>query len=191
MLQIKNLSTINLINVNFTVESGQCVCIYGESGSGKTRLLRAIADLDISQGEVFIHHSAKSQMPANDWRRQVTFLPAESHWWRDYVADHFEHFSPDYSSLGLPSEIGAWRIDRLSTGEKQRLSLLRALNHDPAFLLLDETTANLDAENTHRVEVLIKDKLLNGLGVVWVSHSEEQRQRMADISYQIQNGQLS
>ena len=189
-LSIQNLSTRNLSDVTFDVHQGECVCIHGESGSGKTLLLRAIADLDPSEGSVLLDRQERNTISAHDWRRQVTFLPAESHWWHESVSAHFTSKVPQFKDLDLIPEIIDWQINRLSTGERQRLSLLRALDHQPTFLLMDETTANLDEENTLRVEKFIRQKLEQGLGIIWVSHSQQQRLRMADHAWKIHDNTL-
>ncbi len=85
----------------------------------------------------------------------------------------------------MPQQIAKWQVSRLSSGERQRLALLRALDHNPKVLLLDEVTANLDQENTLKVENLIKSRLQQGLIVIWVSHDQDQRERMADMSFLI------
>ena len=190
MLSIDQLSSPLLPTVSFNAETGTCICIHGESGTGKTLLLRAIADLDPNQGKVTLDSKLREDFAANEWRRLVTYLPAESHWWSDNVMDHFPADAVDFSLLGLPEEIGSWQVSHLSSGEKQRLALLRSLHHEPQVLLLDEVTANLDDENTRRVEQLISSKLHEGLTVIWVSHDPRQRERMANKSYLIQDGQL-
>lgn len=190
MLSISNLHTRLVTDASFEVAVGQCVCIHGESGSGKTLLLRAIADLDENSGDLSVDGQPRNQLAANAWRQLVTYLPAESHWWEETVADHFVTDNPEYTALALAADIGNWSVQRLSTGERQRLSLLRALDHQPKVLLMDETTANLDEENTRRVEKLVGEKLAEGLAVIWVSHSQAQRQRIADASWMIENGRL-
>lgn len=73
-----------------------------------------------------------------------------------------------------------WEVSRLSSGERQRLSLARLLAGYPKVLLLDEPTANLDKANTNRVEELILTYLREqGASALWVSHDPEQRHRMA------------
>lgn len=191
MLKIHQLTSDLLPQVNVELHEGQCICIYGESGSGKTLLLRAIADLDTNSGEVFYNNKERGQYSADQWRHLVTYLPAESHWWSDDVRDHFVSDKPDYQALGLPNEIANWQVARLSSGEKQRLALLRAVDHNPKVLLLDEITANLDSDNTKRVEQFIAEKLKQGLAVIWVSHDKLQRERVANESYLIQNGSFS
>ena len=189
MIRIKNLHSALFSSVSFEAEQGQCVCIHGESGTGKTLLLRAIADLDPNEGSVELNNQFRDNIDADQWRRQVTYLPAESFWWSTHVAEHFESKGTDWSMLGLSQQIGDWQISRLSSGERQRLALLRALDHDPQVLLLDEVTANLDEENTLKVEALIKSRLHHGLIVIWVSHDKAQRQRIADQSFVIdENG---
>ena len=190
MLTIEELTSELLPGISFTAKPGECICIHGESGSGKTLLLRAIADLDPNQGKITLNSQSRDDLPANEWRRKVTYLPAESHWWSDNVIDHFTASPVDFSSLGLPGEIGNWKISHLSSGEKQRLALLRSLQHKPQVLLLDEATANLDEQNTQRVEQLITEKLHAGLTVIWVSHDKKQRQRMANKSYMMRNGRF-
>jgi ABC-type iron transport system FetAB ATPase subunit len=79
-----------------------------------------------------------------------------------------------------------WQVSRLSTGEKQRLALARALMNQPRVLLLDEPTASLDAANTQVVEALIAGyRRDSGTAVLWVSHDAEQAARVADRQLQL------
>jgi putative ABC transport system ATP-binding protein len=189
VLTVSNLQSPLFQSVSFSADTGQCICIYGESGTGKTLLLRSLADLDPNEGSVELDNQPRTDIPADQWRRQVTYLPAESFWWNATVSEHFENDDTDWSVLGLSTEISSWQVSRLSSGERQRLAVLRALDHNPKVLLLDEATANLDEENTLRVESLIKHRLAQGLIAIWVSHDRQQRKRMASVSYLInQNG---
>ena len=81
--------------------------------------------------------------------------------------------------LGFPEETEAWPIARLSTGERLRLALIRALMVRPKVLLLDEPTAALDAASVAAVEVLIRTQMRAGLAVLWVTHDAEQAKRVA------------
>ncbi len=167
--------------VSFDLPAGECIGIFGESGCGKTRLLRSIADLDPHHGAVVLNGGNALSMPASQWRRTVAFLPAESQWWFDSVSPHFKVF-PDQQelhSLGLPESILNAEVSHLSSGEKQRLALLRALRNSPLVLLLDEITSHLDAERAALTERKIAQLQSSGdLAVVWVSHNMDQLRRV-------------
>lgn len=190
MITIEKLSNSFLPTITLSAKAGECICIYGESGSGKTLLLRAIADLDPNTGNVSLDHLSREQIAADQWRKQVTYLPAESHWWSETVKDHFQEPLPDWSELALAKQISDWKIAHLSSGERQRLALLRALQHQPSVLLLDEITANLDSENTQRVEKRLKRETDNGLTLIMVSHDASQRERLADRIFKLDKKQL-
>ncbi|MEO5574144.1 MAG: ABC transporter ATP-binding protein [Gammaproteobacteria bacterium] len=177
--------------MNFIIND-ECVCVSGPSGAGKTLLLRAIADLDPHRGRVFLDDAECNAFSASDWRGRVGMLPAESQWWGDSVGEHFAQI--DYGlleCLGFDKEVMHWQISRLSSGERQRLALVRLLSLRPSALLLDEPTASLDPDNVRRVEELIKDyRSRNETAVLWVSHDPEQIARVADRSLYLANGQL-
>lgn len=173
---------------------GECVTLSGPSGAGKTLLLRAIADLDPCEGEVRLGPVARGALSAPAWRRQVIYAAAESGWWATEVGPHFE--DPDAAAgilgdLGLPREALGWPVGRLSTGERQRLALVRALALRPRVLLLDEPTSGLDPESTSRVERLLLRALTGGAAILLVTHDGEQARRMANRHLTMARGRLS
>lgn len=194
--------------VDLELARGELVFLSGPSGSGKSLLLRAVADLDPHAGEALIDGTARSDMAAPQWRRRVGLLPAESHWWDDRVGDHFAASAPSGSEkavdgvpqvdparflqrLGFGAEVLGWNVSRLSTGERQRLSLARLLCNRPEVLLLDEATANLDPPNRDRVEAVIQGyRRDRGAAVLWVSHDPEQRRRLDGRRLAIVDGRL-
>ena len=166
---------------DLTLEPGECVAITGASGSGKSLLLRMIADLDPNEGEAWLDGAARSGMSAPAWRRRVAYVAAESGWWADLVVDHF----PDPASaraqapsLGLRPELFDGHVLRLSTGEKQRLALLRNLLTDPPVLLLDEPTGALDEASQAMVEALLAARLASGVSILLVTHDPGQAARL-------------
>jgi len=193
-LKVEDLTYGGFGPVTFEISGGECVGFFGESGCGKTRLLRSIADLDPHNGSVLINDEDALSIAPSLWRRMVAFLPAESQWWFDKVADHFKTAPDknDLASLGLSLSVLDSEVSHLSSGEKQRLSLLRTLSNSPSVLLLDEATAHLDSERaelTERKIVNLKD--VDRLAVIWVSHNIDQLRRVCSrILYMAPGGRI-
>jgi phosphate-transporting ATPase len=174
MLTVSGLKRLH-ISVSFDLQDGECVALQGPSGVGKTLLLRSIADLDPNEGTVKLDGTLREAMPAPDWRKRVTYLAAEPGWWSDIVQEHFSGWDealPLITRLGLPHSCGPWPIQRLSTGERQRLGLVRALMLRSRVLLLDEPTSALDSTSAAAVESLIAERASNGTSVVWSTHDD-------------------
>ena len=175
--------------------AGACAAVTGPSGSGKSLFLRMIADLDPSEGEVWLNGRERTSMPAPEWRRQATYVAAESGWWSDRTSDHFPsdrrgQVAELVARLGVRPSVLEAPVIELSTGEKQRLSLIRALLHDPRALLLDEPTGPLDGESTTRVETLLKERMAAGVAIMLVTHDPDLADRLANQRYRMQAGQL-
>lgn len=191
-LKVENFGIRTVSGIDFHLAPGQVMGLSGPSGAGKTLLLRALADLDPHQGRMWLDGVAADDMPVDQWRREVALLPAESAWWHDTVGPHFQQrHDPWLSDLGFGPEAMTWQINRLSSGERQRLALLRLLVLHPKVLLLDEPTANLDADNTALVEDLLR-RYRNDRrpAIVWVSHDPGQLHRNSDHLCLLQNGRF-
>ncbi|MBD3671867.1 MAG: ATP-binding cassette domain-containing protein [Gammaproteobacteria bacterium] len=193
LLRLDAVQVLSLEPLNLDVDAGECIALSGPSGSGKSRLLRAIADLDPHEGRVWLRGRVCETYPPCEWRSQVGLLPAESGWWADYVGEHFAELPDDavLSRLGFGPDVMDWQLSRCSTGERQRLALLRLLVKRPQVLLLDEPTASLDPDNTATVETLIAEYLAReAAAAIWVSHDPQQRHRIASRHYNIVGSQL-
>ncbi len=191
MLEIEALQNDIFGPVSFALKSGQSLVIGGESGSGKTRFLRALADLDQAEGQVVLNGRTRGSMAAFEWRRRVRFVPAASSWWFDDVAAHFhspEKLKAQMALLELPQKLLAAKTSDLSTGERQRLAFLRAIEDQPEVLLLDEPTSALDEPGIKRLEGLIDCELDRGAIVLLVSHSSEQKDKYGPISLNFDAG---
>lgn len=180
MLTVSGLKRLH-ISVSFDLQDGECVALQGPSGVGKTLLLRSIADLDPNEGTVKLDGTLREAMPAPAWRKQVTYVAAEPGWWCDTVQEHFTGWDdalPLVRRFGLPDDCGPWPIQRLSSGEKQRLGLVRALMLRSRVLLLDEPTSALDPASAAAVESLIAERIAGGTSVVWSTHDNAQARRV-------------
>jgi len=182
LFEVSHLSRSGLSDISFSLAASELVCLSGPSGSGKTLLLRALADLDVSEGRVSLENTGRQQFTPVHWRRQVGFLPAESRWWAPLVGDHFPAgWQELLRQLGFGEDVAAWYVERLSSGERQRLALARLLANQPAVLLLDEPTANLDPVNTKKVEHIVLSYLhTHAAACLWVTHDKQQIERVAN-----------
>jgi len=190
-LTLKAVRTLQFGPYNLHIAPGECISLQGESGSGKSLLLRAIADLDRHQGQVCLDSNICEGYPAPQWRRRVALLPAESQWWFDTVGEHFSGPCPYLEMLGFNQDTFDWPVSRLSSGQKQRLALARVLLNQPQVLLLDEPTSSLDAKTTQAVETMVQRyRQDHHAAVLWVSHDAQQAQRVASRHLLLVDGQL-
>ena len=188
MLRVDYLAVPGLPKLSFEVGPGECLAVEGPSGSGKTRVLRAIADLDPAAGYVLLDGIERGEMHAPEWRRLVRYASAEPAWWGTTPREHFPastKLDRLLSALGLdPSHLDR-QIAELSTGERQRLGLIRALAGEPRVLLLDEPTSALDATSAAMAEELIRFQVLAGRIVLLVTHDPAQVERLAHARLQL------
>ncbi len=193
MLRIEKLHVKPLPPMSFAVQDGECLAIEGPSGSGKTRLLRAIADLDPAPGHIFLNGAERNEMPGHEWRRRVRYASAEPVWWTETPRAAFNsaHKSADerlprlLSALALSPKILDQSIASLSTGERQRLALIRALFDEPQVLLLDEPASALDSEASALAAELIRFQILAGRSVIVTAHEQSAISKLAHIKLQL------
>jgi ABC-type iron transport system FetAB ATPase subunit len=194
-LRVKQLRSAYAGPFELVLDAGGYAAITGPSGSGKSLFLRMIADLDPNEGEVWLNARERASMPAPEWRKQVTYVSAESGWWADAVIEHFAGYSRSEieiltARLGLRGTLIDAPVAQLSTGEKQRLALVRALLPSPPVLLLDEPTGPLDEVSVARVEALLQERMAGGTSILMVTHDSNQAQRLGGQHYRMTAGRM-
>lgn len=194
-LLVKDLRSAFAGPFELNLGTGACAAITGPSGSGKSLFLRMIADLDPNEGKVWLNGKERGSMPAPQWRRQATYVSAESGWWADRVIEHFRvnrrsEVAALAARLGLRADLLDAPVAQLSTGEKQRFSLVRALLPSPPVLLLDEPTGPLDEESVAKVEALLQERKATGTSILLVTHDPNQAERLGDQRYRMVAGHL-
>ncbi len=199
--KIANLVILLMLEINYLIRNdlrcellhlsaGESIAVTGASGSGKSQLFRAIADLDPNEGDIYLNGMERRQFSAPEWRRYIMFLAADSAWWSQTVGDHFpQSHSIDswLEKLGLSGSCMMWPVRQMSTGERQRLALLRALILEPKVLLLDEPTSALDKESIVLVENVLLDYRNAGGSFLIITHDEEQANRFGPRRLRVAN----
>jgi ABC-type iron transport system FetAB ATPase subunit len=194
-LSIRDLQSSHAGPISLDLAAGECIAIQGASGSGKSVFLRMLADLDPNSGDVLLEGRPRASWSAPQWRAMVVYQAAEPAWWEATAEAHFPSDRKDtilrlLPALNLKPESLNNDIGRLSTGERQRLSLLRSLAIGPKVLLLDEPSASLDPSSTLAMETLLRSHLDAGMSIVLVTHSHEQAERLAQRRFRMAHGRL-
>lgn len=192
-MSIRELERPGIGPIDLEVAAGECVALSGPSGAGKSLLLRALADLDPNTGEVAFDGVRRDTLPAPEWRKRIMYLAAEAGWWTERVGDHYsdqDGVLPILDRLRLPAAALEWSVERLSTGEKQRLALARLLELAPPVMLLDEPTAALDPKSRDAAEALIRERCESGSMALVVTHDTAQAERLGARRLILDNGRL-
>jgi ABC-type iron transport system FetAB ATPase subunit len=184
MLKITNLDSefMRFGPVSFEVGPKEIIGIQGDSGSGKSILLKALADMIVHEGDIYLNNELQEDISPDQWRKNVALLPAEVLFWNRKVGDDLKTTDNDtLSELGFdPSTVMNKNTIDLSSGEKQRIGLLRLLENRPKILLLDEPSANLDEDNKKTMEnIILKYIEKEKAGIVWVGHDIKQLERVS------------
>jgi UDP-glucose/iron transport system ATP-binding protein len=161
------------------------------SGAGKTRFFLALADLVPNHGSIRFDDMARESTPAPVWRRSIRYVSAEPAWWEATPRAHLPasgRVTAMAERLGLDKSLLDKPIAELSTGERLRFGLVRALASDPPLVLLDEPTGALDEASAKLVEDEFRRLADDGKSIFLISHSEDQIERIADRVLTIENG---
>ncbi|WP_224996304.1 ABC transporter ATP-binding protein [Cesiribacter sp. SM1] len=163
--------------ISFEANTGDTIAFVGPSGSGKSTLVKLLVGLYVpQQGEVFYNNYAGREIWLNEARRQLGFVTQETNLFSGTIKDNLQFVKPDatdeemYAAMqkasctklllrsteGLNTQIGEGGL-KMSGGEKQRLSIARALLRNPRLLIFDEATSALDSLTEEEITATVRE----------------------------------
>jgi heme exporter protein A len=192
-----------LRGVSIRVEPGDSVLLYGPNGAGKTTLLRTLAALSRpSEGEVLfagrrLHENAQTAKAATGFVSHASYLYGEltgrenlRFFGRLFRLKHLEQRIDRALDLFAVRSRADELVRTLSRGLQQRMTLARAMLHDPAFLLLDEPFTGLDADSVRSLEQILIRLPAEGKAVVFSTHHYEQGAAIAGRLVALEGGRI-
>lgn len=203
---VKNKLAID--GISFTVEPGRSLGIVGHTGAGKSTLANLLMRLyDVSEGEVLIDGVNIKNISGEDLKRNVAIVSQETYFFVGTIAENIRYAAPGASMEqviaaskvagahefimklpdGYETKIGFVHKD-LSGGEKQRLSIARAILSDPKILILDEATAAMDTRTERKIQAALTE-LSKGRTTITIAHRLSTL-RDADSLIVIENGKM-
>ncbi len=169
---------------------GQVVGLLGRNGAGKTTLLEAMLGLrEVQSGVVKLFQQPAARLD-DAARARIGYVPQQSDLFESFtpaqLLAYFKSFYPRWNEAKVEGLMSRWdiardkRISKLSVGQQQRLSIIRALAHEPDLLVLDEPVASLDpAARRDFLSELVDQVLERGTTVVFSTHILSDLERVA------------
>ena len=196
-----------LHRINLSFSEGEFVAITGESGSGKSTLLRIIGGTDVfDEGEMFVDGETTSQYDEEEWeeyrRNEIGYVFQDYSLLGHYSAldnvisallvmgtsqEQAEETAAEYlEQVGL-KEYKNQKASKLSSGQRQRLSIARALAKNTGIIVADEPTGNLDSETGEQIIRLLRNLSKERL-VIMVTHNYEQAEAYVTRKVRLHDG---
>lgn len=197
-----------LHSVSTTIRPQSLTAVIGPSGSGKTTLCQMIPRFrDVSEGKITIGGADVRHMEYEDLMKKISMVFQKVYLFEDTILNNIRFGKPDATLEEVRAAAKAARCDdfimalpdrydtriaeggnSLSGGEKQRISIARAILKDSPIIILDEATSALDAENEHEILAAI-DELTRNKTVIMIAHRIQTVQK-ADHIIAIENGRI-
>ncbi|MBP6866538.1 MAG: ABC transporter ATP-binding protein [Candidatus Pacebacteria bacterium] len=173
----KNANTEALENISFSMHKGDTVAFVGPSGSGKTSLVKLLVGLyQPVKGEVLYNNTSSRNIDLEELRSQIGFVTQDTQLFAGTIKENLLFVNPQATDAemlevlkksacdtllaradkGLDTTIGEGGV-KISGGEKQRLSIARALLRKPTILVFDEATSSLDSITEEEITKTVKD----------------------------------
>lgn len=199
-LEVNNLSfkylnsRVIFDQVNFELEKGQILSVLGPNGAGKSTLLNCIGNLMTPQkGIIRLNGEAVDKMPPKKVAQRIGYVPQIHIPTYEYTVREFVVMgrTPYLGKMRSPGDADYEQVERaldmvgikhliekpytqISGGERQLVTIARAIVQEPDFILLDEPTAHLDFGNQIKTMRLVKKLAEKGFGIIMTTHNPDQ-----------------
>ena len=179
-----------LRDLNWRIEPGSVIGLLGRNGAGKSTLLECLLGLrEIDRGSNLLFGESAQHL-SSATQENIGYVPQQSDLFEWFTAQqmlsYFQSFYPRWNQAKVEQLISRWDIptnrliSKLSVGQKQRLSIIRALAHQPALLVLDEPVASLDPSGRRDfLRELITDVIERETTVIFSTHILSDLERIA------------
>lgn len=198
-----------LEKISFAAKPGQMVAIVGKSGEGKSTLLSLISRYnEPKRGKIFLDGTDLQKISLTHLRSLIAIVPQEVTLFNDTILANIRYSRPSASQLEVLEAAKMANCDefirkfpkkykqlvgergvKLSTGQKQRLAIARAILRDPKILILDEATSALDSESEKMVQEAL-EKVMRGRTTFVIAHRLSTI-RKADLIIVLENGRIA
>ncbi len=199
-----------LAGISLSIDEGEFVAIMGPSGSGKSTLLNQIGCLDRpTSGDLFLAGKNTREMDDRELTslrlssigyifqkfNLIPLLSAYENVEYPYIMKHRKHDDTGrvrdlLATVGIDEDLSTHKPNELSGGQQQRVAIARALVNDPAILLCDEPTGNLDSQTSLQIMEILADLHSRGRTLVMVTHNPETA-GYADRTITIRDGMVA
>ena len=194
-----------LSNISFSCRKGEIVGLVGPNGAGKTTLLRIISSLIAPTTGIVKINGLENSKYGEENKKDIGFLSSETAIYERLTGRELLLFFADL--YGMKKDVAIKRIDELSeildfkkienrvcknlsTGEKQKISIARAMINDPNILILDEATNGLDILARRHILWLVKNAKENGKTVLYSAHAMDEIEKLSDRIIFLYHGKL-
>ena len=190
--------------LEFHIETNKITCIVGESGGGKTTLLRLLSKLiSPTEGTLYFKDEEVEKIDSVEYRKKVILLPQKPYVFPGTIKDNLVKGLMYHKKKVLEDELASalkfvhlnkpldTKSKFLSGGESQRLAIARIILLDPEVILLDEPSSALDEETEQFViKAMCEYVKSNNKTLVMVTHSKAIAKQYGDTILTIENGEL-
>lgn len=192
-------------NLSFCLKEGQILGILGPNGAGKTTLLRMLSGLMMpSEGKILIDGMSYLDK-SREIKREIAFLSGSTKLYKDISPLELLEMCGEYYGVEKDELEGRirdivkrfqmedflyQRIENLSTGQYQRVSIARCLVHNPKYYIFDEATSGLDVISSQIIIDFIKEEKKRGKGIIYSTHYMEEASSICDDILMIHHGEI-